>query len=80
MARKGYFSFVKAYSTHSKETKHIFSIRHLHLGHIAKAFALRETPGSVANRMRNEFEKDKKAKRLQSKRLNTNINAAEEFM
>jgi ATP-dependent RNA helicase DDX31/DBP7 len=27
--------------------KHIFHIRHLHLGHLAKAFALREAPKSI---------------------------------
>eukprot|EP01117_Protostelium_nocturnum_P018360 TRINITY_DN7664_c0_g1_i1.p1 TRINITY_DN7664_c0_g1~~TRINITY_DN7664_c0_g1_i1.p1 ORF type:complete len:691 (+),score=308.33 TRINITY_DN7664_c0_g1_i1:55-2073(+) len=44
LARKGFSSFVKAYSTHSKETKHIFHVRNLHLGHLAKSFGLREQP------------------------------------
>lgn len=37
-------SHMRAYATHPSDEKHIFHIRHLHLGHLAKAFALRETP------------------------------------
>ena len=39
---------MRAYATHSSDEKHIFHIRHLHLGHLAKAFALREAPSAVA--------------------------------
>lgn len=38
---------MRAYSTHPSNEKHIFHIRHLHIGHLAKAFALREAPKSV---------------------------------
>lgn len=44
MARNAYWSFIKAYSTHPKAEKHIFHVNKLHLGHIAKSFALREAP------------------------------------
>ncbi|KAF9010545.1 DEAD-domain-containing protein [Cyathus striatus] len=44
MARKAFLSHVRAYATHPSNEKHIFHIRHLHLGHLAKAFALREAP------------------------------------
>ena len=48
---------MRAYATHPSNEKHIFHIRHLHLGHLAKAFALREAPnaataGSKANSKR----------------------------
>jgi ATP-dependent RNA helicase DDX31/DBP7 len=45
---------MRAYATHPSNEKHIFHIRHLHLGHLAKAFALREAPKSVvgANKKR----------------------------
>lgn len=44
LGRKGFGSFIRAYSTHSRDTKHIFHIKNLHLGHVAKSFALREPP------------------------------------
>lgn len=40
-------SHMRAYATHPSNEKHIFHIRHLHIGHLAKAFALREAPASV---------------------------------
>lgn len=39
---------MRAYATHPSDEKHIFHIRHLHLGHLAKSFALREAPSSVS--------------------------------
>jgi ATP-dependent RNA helicase DDX31/DBP7 len=38
---------MRAYATHPSNEKHIFHIRHLHLGHLAKAFALRDAPKTV---------------------------------
>ncbi|KAH8108035.1 DEAD-domain-containing protein [Cristinia sonorae] len=49
VARKAYLSHMRAYATHPSDEKHIFHIRHLHLGHLAKAFALREAPTSVTS-------------------------------
>jgi len=54
-------SFLQAYSTHSKETKHIFNIRHLHLGHVAKSLALKETPSSISQHS-SHYEKNKRGK------------------
>ena len=45
---------MRAYATHPSDEKHIFHIRHLHLGHLAKAFALREAPKAVTNRKSTE--------------------------
>jgi ATP-dependent RNA helicase DDX31/DBP7 len=39
---------MRAYATHPSNEKHIFHIRHLHMGHLAKAFALREAPKNVS--------------------------------
>ncbi|KAF5321931.1 hypothetical protein D9619_001562 [Psilocybe cf. subviscida] len=47
LARKGFLSHMRAYATHPSNEKHIFHIRNLHMGHLAKAFALREAPKSV---------------------------------
>lgn len=46
-ARRAYLSHMRAYATHPSNEKHIFHIRHLHLGHLAKAFALRDAPTNV---------------------------------
>ncbi|KAA1473995.1 DEAD-domain-containing protein [Dentipellis sp. KUC8613] len=48
LARKAFQSHMRAYATHPSDEKHIFHIRHLHIGHLAKAFALREAPSSVS--------------------------------
>ncbi|XP_059141099.1 probable ATP-dependent RNA helicase DDX31 [Physella acuta] len=47
LAGKGFQSFVKAYATLGRELKDIFKVNDLHLGHVAKSFALREAPTSV---------------------------------
>lgn len=38
---------MRAYATHPSSEKHIFDIRYLHMGHLAKAFALRDAPTNV---------------------------------
>jgi ATP-dependent RNA helicase DDX31/DBP7 len=48
-ALNAFLSHVRAYATHPSNEKHLFHIKHLHLGHLAKAFALRDTPASVAS-------------------------------
>ncbi|KAF8261567.1 hypothetical protein EI94DRAFT_1745716 [Lactarius quietus] len=50
MARSAFASHLRAYATHPSDEKHIFHIRNLHLGHLAKSFALRETPSTVSGR------------------------------
>ena len=55
-------SHVRAYATHPSDEKHMFHIRHLHLGHLAKAFALREAPSAVRS-----GEKARKPKKSRSK-------------
>ncbi|PIL36143.1 transporter [Ganoderma sinense ZZ0214-1] len=47
VARKAFSSHMRAYATHPSDEKHMFHIRHLHLGHLAKAFALREAPTAL---------------------------------
>ena len=41
---------MRAYATHPSDEKHMFHIRNLHLGHLAKSFALREAPGGIAQK------------------------------
>ncbi|KAF7315471.1 RNA helicase [Mycena indigotica] len=49
LARKAYLSHMRAYATHPTSEKHIFHVRHLHLGHLAKSFALRDAPKAVSS-------------------------------
>ncbi len=47
LAAAAFRSSVRAYATHAAELKPFFHVRALHLGHLAAAFALRESPGAV---------------------------------
>ncbi|MCJ1381105.1 ATP-dependent RNA helicase dbp7 [Xylographa soralifera] len=47
MARKAFVSHVRAYATHVAKERGMFDVKALHLGHLAKAFALRDRPGSM---------------------------------
>jgi ATP-dependent RNA helicase DDX31/DBP7 len=47
--RQAFRSFVRAYATHSSDAKGIFKVQSLHLGHVAKCFALRESPHALRN-------------------------------
>ncbi|KAH9978339.1 P-loop containing nucleoside triphosphate hydrolase protein [Russula compacta] len=47
MARKAFASHLRAYSTYPLDEKHMFHVRHLHLGHLAKSFALRSAPSAM---------------------------------
>ncbi|KAF2076721.1 hypothetical protein CYY_001978 [Polysphondylium violaceum] len=62
MARAAYQSSLRAYATHKSDVKHIFHISHLHLGHVSKSFALRETPTEL-NKMSSGIKGAKAAKK-----------------
>jgi ATP-dependent RNA helicase DDX31/DBP7 len=47
MARRAYQSHIRAYATHVANERHIFNMQTLHLGHLAKAFGLRDRPASI---------------------------------
>ena len=47
MARRAFQSHVRAYATHVAAERGMFNIKELHLGHLAKAFALRERPAQM---------------------------------
>ncbi|NWV22672.1 DDX31 helicase, partial [Origma solitaria] len=46
-AKKALQSFLCAYTTYPKNLKHIFHIKSLHLGHVAKSFGLRDAPQNL---------------------------------
>ncbi|KAL8910907.1 MAG: hypothetical protein Q9171_003862 [Xanthocarpia ochracea] len=45
MAKRAFVSHVRAYATHVARERAMFDVKGLHLGHLTKAFALRERPG-----------------------------------
>ncbi|KAJ6036800.1 hypothetical protein N7540_001079 [Penicillium herquei] len=47
MGRRGFQSHVRAYATHIAAERSMFDIKELHLGHLAKSFALRDRPGKI---------------------------------
>jgi ATP-dependent RNA helicase DDX31/DBP7 len=46
-ARRAFQSHIRAYATHVADERIYFDIKSLHLGHLAKAFALRERPSGM---------------------------------
>jgi ATP-dependent RNA helicase DDX31/DBP7 len=65
MARRAFQSHIRAYATHVAAERHVFDIKQLHLGHLCKAFGLRDKPGSInvpgmrhsAGKVKNERQK-----------------------
>merc|ERR1719187_2121373 len=47
LARKAYQSYIRAYSTYPSSMKHVFHVKQLHLGHVAKSFGLQEAPTHI---------------------------------
>ena len=64
-ARLAFSAYIRGYSTKEKCIRHIFSARALHLGHVAKSFALREQPKELLKSHRHSKQ--------------TNINSTEEL-
>jgi ATP-dependent RNA helicase DDX31/DBP7 len=75
LARSAYLSHLRAYATHSASEKSIFSLRDLHLGHLAKAFALREAPGTIKSKMRTKRLQDAQEEGTTSKRKKAKLAA-----
>lgn len=47
LARRAFSSHIRAYATHPSDEKRFFHVKNLHLGHLAKAFGLREAPAGI---------------------------------
>lgn len=58
-ARKAFCSWVRAYTAHRGELKRVFMIKKLHLGHVAKSFALKQPPSLVGQSFQKQIEKRK---------------------
>ncbi|WFD27392.1 RNA helicase [Malassezia nana] len=57
LARAAFLAHIRAYATHPASEKELFHVNHLHLGHLAKAFALRETPQTAQRTAKREHDK-----------------------
>ncbi|KAL2708211.1 ATP-dependent RNA helicase DBP7 [Kluyveromyces marxianus] len=79
LAVKGYMSHIRAYATHLSQEKQFFNLKCVHLGHLAKSFALRERPksmglqqgkaGSAAAASQKKPKEDAKSKMLRMARM-----------
>ncbi|XP_018904032.2 probable ATP-dependent RNA helicase CG8611 [Bemisia tabaci] len=47
-ASNAYISWIRFYSTYPKEVRSIFPFKEIHLGHMAKSFALRDPPSNIS--------------------------------
>lgn len=67
LARRAFQSHVRAYATHVASERSMFNIKELHLGHLAKSFALRDRPSKInvpgLRPSKEETKKDHKAER-----------------
>ncbi|KAL4074234.1 P-loop containing nucleoside triphosphate hydrolase protein [Scleroderma citrinum] len=59
LARKAFLSHMRAYATHPTSEKYMFHVRNLHIGHLAKSFALREAPKNISGFNKNAPSKAK---------------------
>jgi len=47
LAKKAYLSFIRSYATYPKAMTDVLPFKSLHLGHLAKSFALQESPKAL---------------------------------
>ncbi len=69
---QAFHSFVRSYATHSADTKAIFKVQALHLGHLSKSFGLRDNPKSMEGGSNANFD-------ILSKIMNGDFSKAKEF-
>ncbi|CAI9758895.1 unnamed protein product [Fraxinus pennsylvanica] len=60
LAKDSFCSWVRAYTAHRGELKQIFMVKKLHLGHVAKSFALKEQPSVVNKSLQKQMKKRKR--------------------
>ncbi|KAK4483708.1 hypothetical protein RD792_010910 [Penstemon davidsonii] len=72
LAQDAFCSWVRAYTAHRGELKQIFMVKKLHLGHVAKSFALKEQPSlfnkSIQKQIKKRKRDDKQQHRVKSKK------------
>jgi ATP-dependent RNA helicase DDX31/DBP7 len=60
LAKRAFCSWVCAYTAHRGDLKRIFMVKKLHLGHVAKSFALKQQPLLVGKSFQNQTKKRKR--------------------
>ena len=90
-ACQAYVSYVRSYASYPKDIRHIFSFKALHLGHIAKSYALRDPPTKITGlgkgnwvkkeelRKKDELKREQNIIRAQKKRINQKSLIVSEF-
>ncbi|XP_040261203.1 probable ATP-dependent RNA helicase DDX31 isoform X3 [Bufo bufo] len=61
-AKNALQSYIRSYATYPKNLKHVFHIRSLHLGHVAKSFGLRDAPQNLSHQLAGNSKKKKAMK------------------
>eukprot|EP00934_Nitzschia_sp_Nitz4_P008234 Nitzschia sp. Nitz4//scaffold332_size19022//15494//18061//NITZ4_008743-RA/size19022-processed-gene-0.23-mRNA-1//-1//CDS//3329548210//8224//frame0 len=70
LAREAFMSFLRAYPTKREPAvRSIFSARALHLGHVARSFALQEPPKSLVSKHKRPTEEEKEDAAVRPKSL-----------
>eukprot|EP00808_Paulinella_micropora_P014493 g19175.t1 len=72
LAQQAYLAYTRAYTTYPRSLKAIFHPKRLHLGHVAKGFALQQKPTEVA-----KVVKKKKSKADQNKKGGVKIKSGD---
>ncbi len=72
-ARAAYFSYIRGYSTKEKAVRHIFSARALHLGHVARSFALKEQPKDLSKAHRKSRKEEVDVLKSTGRKRNSNL-------
>ncbi|KAK1571958.1 hypothetical protein Q3G72_025398 [Acer saccharum] len=67
LAKDAFCSWVRAYTAHRGELKGIFMVKKLHLGHVAKSFALKEQPSLVGRSFQMQTKKRKRDQKQKQK-------------
>ncbi|XP_059633255.1 DEAD-box ATP-dependent RNA helicase 17 [Cornus florida] len=60
LAKDAFCSWVRAYTAHRGDLKRIFTVKKLHLGHVARSFALKDQPSLVGKSFQIQTKKRKK--------------------
>ncbi|XP_019192864.1 PREDICTED: DEAD-box ATP-dependent RNA helicase 17 isoform X2 [Ipomoea nil] len=74
LAKNAFCSWVRAYTAHRGDLKRIFMVKKLHLGHVAKSFALKDQPSLFNKSIQKQTKKrgrDQKQKGVSSKKRKT---------
>ncbi|XP_044507352.1 DEAD-box ATP-dependent RNA helicase 17 isoform X2 [Mangifera indica] len=73
LAQNAFCSWVRAYTAHRGELKRIFMVKKLHLGHVAKSFALKEQPSLVGKSFQTQSKKRKRNQKQKGQQIKRKV-------